>query len=79
VITNWGNSYARLRPLLNWSAGLAELSELLTKKENAEDKLIVEGYPVLDKGKGVVTVLAQNATTVSLQRAKKQPNPQNQG
>jgi hypothetical protein len=133
------------RPLLNWSAGLAELPELLTKEgnamtvkltlvgrpgkvidkgdvilttmssqkvpalpkglpeppddptiyllfiarkqwqkvavaleENAEDKLIVEGYPVLDKGRGVIAVLAQNATTVGLQRAKKQPNPQNQ-
>jgi hypothetical protein len=40
-------------------------------EEDAEDKLIVEGYPVLDKARGVIAVLAQNATTAGLQRAKR--------
>jgi hypothetical protein len=40
--------------------------------ENAADKLIVEGYPVLDKTRGVIAVLAQSATTAGLQRARRE-------
>lgn len=39
--------------------------------QDVDDKLIVEGYPFIDKKLGVVAVLAQQATTSKLQRAKR--------
>jgi hypothetical protein len=36
-----------------------------------EDRLIVEGYPALDKKLGVIGVLAQSVTTTGLQAAKR--------
>jgi hypothetical protein len=39
--------------------------------QDVDDKLIVEGYPFIDKKLGVVAVLAQQATTAKLQRAKR--------
>jgi hypothetical protein len=42
--------------------------------QDLDDKLIVEGYPFIDKKLGVVAVLAQQTTTAKLQRAKR-PEP----
>jgi hypothetical protein len=39
--------------------------------QDVDDKLIVEGYPFIDKKLGVVAVLAQQATTAKLQRTKR--------
>jgi hypothetical protein len=36
-----------------------------------EDRLIVEGYPAMDKKLGVVGVLAHSVTTTGLQAAKR--------
>lgn len=43
------------------------VSELI---KQPDDRLIIEGYPFNDKRLGVIGVLAQSTTTVSLQRAK---------
>ena len=42
--------------------------------QNSDDKLIVEGFPVLDKriGEGALTVYAQMVTTTHIQRAKRE-------
>jgi len=41
-------------------------------KENKDDELIVEGYPVFDPAKNVTAVLAQSVTTKLLQRKKRE-------
>jgi hypothetical protein len=43
-------------------------------EQDENDRLIVEGYPALDKKLGVVGVLAHNVTTIGLQVAKQQKN-----
>ena len=40
-------------------------------KQDENDRLIVAGYPALDKKLGVVGVLAQSVTTIGLQAAKR--------
>jgi hypothetical protein len=40
-------------------------------ERDGDDRLIVEGYPALDKKLGVVGVLAQSVTTIGLQAAKR--------
>jgi hypothetical protein len=47
-------------------------------RQNADDELIIEGYPVFDPQKGVTAVLAQSATTKLLQRAKRQTQNQSE-
>lgn len=47
--------------------------------QQPEDKLIVEGYPFIDKKLGVVGVLAQNVTTATLQRARREAQEQGEG
>jgi hypothetical protein len=46
-----------------------KVADALEQDEN--DRLIVEGYPALDKKLGVVGVLAQSVTTIGLQAAKR--------
>jgi len=40
-------------------------------EQDESDRLIIEGYPALDKKLGVVGVLAQSVTTTGLQAAKR--------
>ena len=40
--------------------------------QDADDKLIVEGYPAFEKRLGAVAVFATNVTTKNLQAAKRQ-------
>ena len=46
-----------------------KVAAALERDEN--DRLIIEGYPALDKKLGVVGVLAQSVTTTGLQAAKR--------
>ena len=44
-------------------------------KQNSEDKLIIEGYPVFDKRigqNGAMTIYAQSVTTTLIQQAKRE-------
>ena len=40
--------------------------------QNPQDRLIIEGYPVLDKRLGTIAVFAQSVTTKLLQAAKQE-------
>jgi hypothetical protein len=43
-----------------------------TLDENAEDELIIEGYPMVDPKRGVGVVLASNCTSKAIQRATRE-------
>ena len=40
--------------------------------QNPQDRLIIEGYPVLDKRLGTIAVFTQSVTTKLLQAAKQE-------